>query len=152
MTDPVTEALIECFGYDVAMLIDDRRAPTWTFECGDVTLSEREQGTVHESSHFALRQHVYYRIADRVEVDFFFVTYGFGERLHSITVTAQERAWSSLSMTTFQFTVLGHMFWSRCGEIDACTRAIWCTAYSTGDVDRDRRRRKNNLLRLEIAP
>lgn len=101
--------MVDCFGYDVGIAIDAQRALTWKFGCGDVSLEGRTHGTVHHSSHFALQQHVFYRVDDEVEVDFFFVQNRFGERLHSISVTVGERAWHSESRP-FRLTVEDHTF------------------------------------------
>jgi hypothetical protein len=109
MSDAVTEALVDCFGYDVGMAIDAQRAVTWKFGCGDVSLAGRTPGTVHHSSHFALQQHVFYKMPGEVEVDFFFVLHRFGERLHSISVTVGESAWHS-ECEPFRLTVEDHTF------------------------------------------
>ena len=109
MGDAVTEALVGCFGYDVGMAIDAQRALTWKFGCGDVSLAGRTPGTVHHSSHFALQQHMLYRVPGEVEVDFFFVQHRFGERLHSISVTVGEQAWHS-ECEPFRLTVEDHTF------------------------------------------
>ena len=106
MGDAVTAALVGCFGHDVGMAIDAWRAPTWNFTCGGVSRSGRAPGTVHHSSHFVLRQHVFYRVPGEVEVDFFFKTGGLGPRLDSVSVTVGERAWHSMS-EPFRLTVEG---------------------------------------------
>ena len=101
--------MVDCFGYDVGMAIDARRALTWKFGCGAVSLAGRMPGTVHYSSHFALQQNVFYRVPGEVEVDFFFVQNRFGERLHSISVTVGARVWYSVSQP-FRLTVEDHTF------------------------------------------
>ena len=114
--DPVTRALIECFGHDVGMAIDERRALTFGLECRDVALSSRRLGTVCQPPGVRLEQHVFFEIADsaiRVEVDFFFATHAFGERLHSIGVTTADaascRGWHSTS-EAFRLAIGDHTF------------------------------------------